>query len=153
MVLDPKLVKIGFKLIKIMSPSIISRKSANTILSFIFNPYMKNFRCFKCSRFLFQQTNPTHPGVFINKSHDIFISKGICNMHEATQIKVYQLSLYMFSRSGIMKRLLVVFTKETCFTLLQVPWNCKKNRNIIFIQHMKTIIIDVPKSIMPQDIG
>jgi hypothetical protein len=89
--LNPMLAKIGFKLVRSVFPSIISTKSANTRLSFIFNPWMKIFKCFKCLRFSFQQVNPTHLGVVINKRHDIFMTKDRWNRHGATQIRVYRL--------------------------------------------------------------
>lgn len=88
LMLNPMLGKINIKFIRSIFLSIISMKSANTRLCFIFNPYMKFF---KCLRFTFQQINPTHPGVIINKFHDIFITINIWNMHGAAKIRVYQL--------------------------------------------------------------
>jgi hypothetical protein len=43
-----------------------------------------------------------------------------------------------------------VFTKDRSLTLLQIPWNGRQTKNTIF-QHTKPIIIDVPKSSMPQE--
>jgi len=151
--LNPMLVKMSFKLIRITFPSIISMKSSNMTLFFIFNPYMKFFKCFKCLRLMFQQINPTHTCVIINKSNNIFITKCRCNRHGATKMKLYQLFLCTWSQNCIMKSLLAMFTKDICITLLQIPWNCRKTRNTILLQHIKIIIIDVIKYSMPQDIG
>jgi len=56
----------------------------------------------------------------------------------------------MCYQSGIMKRMLVVFSKDTRLTLMQISWNGELTKKTIFIQHTKTIIIDVPKYGMPQ---
>jgi hypothetical protein len=84
---DPMLEKVTFKFIRCIFSSIISVKKANTRLSFILNPYMKIFKCFKSLIFIFQKVYPTHPGVIINKGHYIFVSICRRNMHRVAQIK------------------------------------------------------------------
>ena len=44
-----------------------------------------------------------------------------------------------------------MFSKDICIKLLQFLWNGRQDINAIFHQHTKAIIIDVPKSSMPQE--
>jgi hypothetical protein len=143
------LEKVSFKLIICIFSSIINAKRDNTRPNFILNPYMKNFKSFKILLFIFHQVHPTHYGVIINKSHDIFVSICTRNNHRSAQIRMNQFKFSTCCGSRIMKGLFVVFSKDTSITLLQFPRNSKQTRNTIFSQQMKIVMINMAKSSMP----